>query len=189
MKSYTLPTILLFSFLLFHTFTQAQNNNKVIISEENPPKKINPLIRDSFYYNTPGWYKQSLGLKIPTFYGLGVGITYKNFIQKNGAIEAQGIFWQTAFLIAGFYEFHFPIPSYPEFKLFLGPGAHIGTFYTRRANYNGNIGADIVLGLDYKFKKIPLNLSLDWQPSFNIAATSGANVFTPFGGLSVRYSF
>jgi hypothetical protein len=30
----------------------------------------------------------------------------------------------------------------------------------------GAVGIDGVLGLDYKFNGAPINMSLDWQPSF-----------------------
>ena len=49
------------------------------------------------------------------------------------------------------------------------------------------IGIDGVLGLDYKIKGAPINLSIDWQPSFNLI---GYNYFEGgWGGLAMRYAF
>jgi hypothetical protein len=47
-------------------------------------------------------------------------------------------------------------------------------------------GIDGVLGLDYKIKGAPLNLSIDWQPSFNFV---GYSYFSNWGGLAIRYTF
>ena len=49
------------------------------------------------------------------------------------------------------------------------------------------VGIDGVLGLDYKVKGAPLDVSLDWQPSFNFV---GYNYFEGgWGGLGIRYAF
>lgn len=49
------------------------------------------------------------------------------------------------------------------------------------------IGVDGVLGVDYKIKGAPLNLSFDWQPSFNFI---GYNYFEGgWGGIGIRYTF
>jgi hypothetical protein len=48
------------------------------------------------------------------------------------------------------------------------------------------IGVDGVLGLDYKINGAPINLSLDWQPSFTF---SGYSYFEGgWGGLGIRYT-
>jgi hypothetical protein len=50
-----------------------------------------------------------------------------------------------------------------------------------------DLGIDGVLGLDYKFGGIPVNLSLDWQPSVSFTGNSGAHA--AYGGVAVRYTF
>mgnify|MGYP001615571992 CR=1 FL=1 len=48
------------------------------------------------------------------------------------------------------------------------------------------LGVDGIIGLEYVFDGVPINLSLDYKPSFNI--TPG--FFDPSGGaLSIRYYF
>ena len=48
------------------------------------------------------------------------------------------------------------------------------------------VGVDGILGLDFKFKNVPLNMSIDWQPSFNLI---GYQYFeSGWGGLGIRYT-
>ena len=47
--------------------------------------------------------------------------------------------------------------------------------------------ADGVLGLDYKFRGAPINMSIDWQPSFEFGA--GRGFVGSWGGLGIRYTF
>jgi len=43
------------------------------------------------------------------------------------------------------------------------------------------------VGLDYTFKKSPINVTIDWTPTFFINGyTSGLG--TRFGGLGIRYT-
>jgi hypothetical protein len=50
-----------------------------------------------------------------------------------------------------------------------------------------NFGAQGVIGLDYKFANIPLNLSLDWKPELNLV--SDINFEPAAVGLTVRFTF
>jgi hypothetical protein len=50
-----------------------------------------------------------------------------------------------------------------------------------------NIGAAGIIGLDYNFPNIPLNLSLDWKPELNLIEKIGFEASTV--GFSVRYRF
>ena len=49
------------------------------------------------------------------------------------------------------------------------------------------VGVDGVIGLDYKFRGAPINLSLDWQPSFEFGDNRG--FVSSWGGLGIRYTF
>lgn len=139
---------------------------------------------------------QSLGTDYKTALGVKVypgAISVKSFVQPNRAIEGLGYFWNYGTRITGLYEIHGDIAGAPGLKWYVGPGAHIGfwnddwrkTYPTR--NDGVNMGIDGVLGLDFKFKGAPINMSIDWQPSFNII---GYNYFeSGWGGLAVRYTF
>ncbi|HVG40429.1 MAG TPA: hypothetical protein VM888_02365 [Chitinophagaceae bacterium] len=126
-------------------------------------------------------YRTALGVKVWD----GAGITLKHFMSDRNAIEAIGYFYKHGFRLTGLYEIHGAIPAAAGLKWYLGPGAHIG-FY--KAGYHDNdavIGIDGVLGLDYKFSGVPINMSLDWQPAFEF--TEG--FVGSWGGLGIRYTF
>lgn len=127
-------------------------------------------------------YKTSIGVK---FYPTAV--TLKTFVKSNIAFEAIGYFWERGTRITGLYEYHNNLSADGAFKWYVGPGAHVG-FY-KQAFFNGGttFGLDGVLGLDYKFPGIPVNVSVDWQPSFEFGDYAGFN--GNWGGIGVRLAF
>ena len=130
-------------------------------------------------------YQTALGVK---FYP--GGITLKHFFNGNNAGELIGYFWNRGVRITGLYEIHGNFADVDGLKWYVGPGAHIGfyDYYHRAYRVNGTFfGIDGVLGLDYKFNGAPINISLDWQPSFEFGDYLG---FTgSWGGLGIRYTF
>ncbi len=127
-------------------------------------------------------YRTALGVKVWD----GGGISFKQFVNGNNALELIGYFWSQGTRITGLYEIHGPISGATGLQWYIGPGAHIGLYNTK--NGNGSfIGVDGVLGLDYKFSSAPINLSLDWQPSFEFGDNRG--FVGSWGGLGIRYTF
>ena len=142
----------------------------------------------AFSQNTGSSYSTALGVK---FYP--AGITLKHFSQPNRALEGIGYFWEDGFRFTGLYEIHGDFNGAPGLKWYVGPGAHIQFWNDKwRDRYPDRdrgvaIGIDGVLGLDYKINGAPINLSLDWQPSFNFV---GYTYFEGgWGGFAVRYTF
>jgi hypothetical protein len=139
---------------------------------------------------------QSMGSSYTTALGVKVypaGITLKSFIKPDRALEGIGYFWSDGFRLTGLYEIHGDIEGVEGLKWYIGPGAHIGfwsdSWKNKYPDRNGSaaIGIDGVLGLDYKISGAPVNISLDWQPSFNFV---GYNYFEGgWGGLGIRYTF
>ncbi len=133
-------------------------------------------------------YSSAIGIK---FYP--GGISYKTFIKNNVAIEGVGYFWEYGSRVTALYQFYGDINGANGLKWYAGPGAHIGFWNDKwKSNYptreNGiAIGIDGVLGLDYKFSGAPINLSIDWQPSFNLVGYSYFE--SGWGGLGIRYTF
>jgi hypothetical protein len=131
-------------------------------------------------------YRNALGVK---FYP--GGITYKHFFSGgNNAGELIGYFWNRGFRITGLYEIHGNIEGAAGLKWYIGPGVHIGfyDYYNRNNHIDGTyFGVDGVLGLDYKFNGAPINMSLDWQPSFEFGDYVG--FAGGWGGLAIRYTF
>jgi len=131
-------------------------------------------------------YKTALGIKLWD----GGGITFKHFFSDNNAGELIGYFWNRGFRLTGLYEIHGNFSDADGLKWYIGPGAHIGFYdYYRNNNHiDGSIiGIDGVLGLDYKFKGAPINMSIDWQPSFEFGDYVG--FVGNWGGLGIRYTF
>lgn len=126
-------------------------------------------------------YKTSLGVK---FYP--GGITFKQALSKGASVEAIGYFWNGN-RITGLYEMHYKIEGLGGLRWYFGPGVHVSLY--DKSHYSGNayFGVDGVIGLDWKVKGTPINLSLDWQPSFELG--EGAGFGGSWGGLSVRYVF
>jgi len=127
-------------------------------------------------------YQTALGVKVWD----GAGISLKHFISTNHALEGIGYFWNQGFRITGLYEIHGPISGAAGLKWYIGPGVHIG-FYNTKFGDGSFAGIDGVLGLDYKFNGAPINMSLDWQPSFEFGDNRG--FVGSWGGLGIRYTF
>lgn len=130
-------------------------------------------------------YQTALGVK---FYP--GAITFKHFFNEKNAGELIGYFWNRGFRITGLYEIHGDISGASGLKWYIGPGAHIGfyDYYDRNNHIDGTyFGIDGVLGLDYKFNGAPINMSIDWQPSFEFGDYVG--FYGGWGGIAIRYTF
>ncbi|MBC7887409.1 MAG: hypothetical protein H7Z13_05925 [Ferruginibacter sp.] len=140
-------------------------------------------------------YTTALGVKVYPGSG-GAAVTIKHFVNKAIALEALGYAWERGGRATGLLEFHWDIPAAPGLKWYVGPGVHVG-FYNDKY-YNDirdgkgsyvSAGLDGVIGLDYKFKNIPLNLSADWQPSYDFGNERYHGFGGDFGGIAARYTF
>jgi len=138
---------------------------------------------------------QSLGTSYTTAIGVKVypaSLSVKHFVQQNNAIEGLLTFWESGNRLTGLYEIHGDINNAAGLKWYIGPGAHIGFWNDTWKKNNPTresgmvVGVDGILGLDFKFKNVPLNMSIDWQPSFNLI---GYQYFeSGWGGLGIRYT-
>lgn len=131
--------------------------------------------------NTSSSYRTALGVK---FYPGAISI--KHFTNSHAAVEGLASFWKGGVRFTGLYELHYPLLQVDGLQWYVGPGAHIG-FYDNKY-YDGTtfFGVDGVLGIDYKIPGAPLNVSLDWNPSFEFG--NGAD-FQSWGGLGIRFTF
>jgi len=134
-------------------------------------------------------YKTGIGLRG----GLYSGLTVKHFISQKVALEGLVSTRWSGLEVTGLYEVHKQAFDVERLNWYYGGGAHIGF-------YNGNnttwgsagtsytvLGVDGILGIEYNFKEIPINLGLDWKPSFNIIGYS--HFFGDGAALSIRYIF
>ncbi len=138
-------------------------------------------------------YKTAAGIKVWN----GGGLNLKTFLkEEKEALEFIGFFGSGFARITGLYEFHGDLSTDGELKWYVGPGAHVNFYKSYTYTNNGvvtsgtalGIGIDGVVGLDYKFKELPLNLAVDWQPSFEFVK-GGSGFSGNWGGFAVRYTF
>jgi len=142
--------------------------------------------REIHLYQNP--YKTAIGVKMyPS------AITYKKFTGTNKALELLGYLTLDGFRATLLKENYLPIIGNENLTWYVGYGGHLGLWSEEWKKNNPNhtagiaLGVDGILGLDYRVKNAPLNLSLDWQPSFNFV---GASYFeSGWAGLGVRYTF
>jgi hypothetical protein len=127
-------------------------------------------------------YTKAIGIRLgPNSANVTAGFTGKYFLNEKAAVE--GIIGINNGLgICALYELHFPIDAVSHLSWFAGGGGYIAF----RSSTTSVGGAGIV-GLDYKFEEIPLNVSLDWKPELNLISRIA---FESSGiGLSARFTF
>jgi hypothetical protein len=125
-------------------------------------------------------YKMALGVRFSNSApAINNSISFKYFLTNRTAVEALISFGDPV-AIGVLLEKHKELgPN--GLNWFIGGGAYIGFSGTR------NIGAQGVVGLDYKIPTLPLNLSLDWKPELNLAKEFS---FEPSAiGISARFTF
>ncbi len=133
-------------------------------------------------------YKKAIGVKMyPS------AISYKSFLTDNKALEVLGYFTLDGFRTTIMMEKYSSFANTDQLSWYIGYGGHMGIWSEewKKNNpaYDAGIalGIDGILGLDYKIKNAPLNLSIDWQPSFNFVGSSYFE--SGWAGLGIRYTF
>jgi len=145
------------------------------------------LFFSSFAYGQN--YEKAVGLR----FGLHNGLSYKQFVTHQTAIEGIIVTRWHGWEIVGLLEYNNELDSNGSLVWFYGFGGHLGSYSSVYTHWDGTtesymvIGVDGILGIEYKFDNIPLAVGLDWKPYFNIIGYS--RFFGDGGGLSVRYTF
>lgn len=127
--------------------------------------------------------------------GLSNGFSVKHFVNRYEAVEGILAFRWGGFIVTGLYEFNNELNE-PGLNWYYGFGAHIGYWDGSRseqpnwwdAEHDGGVtvlGADGIIGMEYNFENIPLNISLDWKPVFNLVGYSG--LWADMAAISIRY--
>ena len=118
--------------------------------------------------------------------GYGAELSYQHTLGGQNFIEAD-LGWalgNPGGLDLGL-SYDFIIAPLGPLNFYAGPSAQAWMWFGESSGFGVGVGAQ--LGLEYCFDSIPLQLSLDWKPSFNIVPASG------FGwqgiALGIRYLF
>ena len=110
---------------------------------------------------------------------------------KNAMLELIGNFRSNKgydyIRLTGLYEVYNPINGAAGLSWYYGGGATIGSIKAKGFDGDVYLGANGVLGLDYKFNGAPINLSLDWIPTLQL--TPSTNFYSGDVGLGVRFTF
>ena len=139
-----------------------------------------------------GLYAQNYKFAAGVRAGLPLGVSLKYFASEQTAFEFMaGTRWKGITLI-GLYEHHKPTNIYPGLKWYFGGGPEIGIYgqtspWVIEPENKLIIGIVGVIGTEYSFDDIPLNISFDWAPLFNMFGYTGFD-YLQFG-VSVRYIF
>jgi hypothetical protein len=140
---------------------------------------------------TGGGYKTALGVRLSSSNAMvNNSVSIKHFINDKMAVEGLLSFGDPL-AIGALLELHKPLAS-EGLSYFYGGGAYISfvkkvNVNTQKTSTDPNFGAMGVVGLDYKFSNIPLNLSLDWKPELNIV--SDINFEPAAIGFTARFTF
>ena len=139
------------------------------------------VMATSFSYLKAQDYKVALGIRLsnstPT---LNNSVSLKYFLNQQNALEGL-VSFGSRFGLGALYEVHKPTTA-TGLNWFFGGGACVGF-----QNSNSYFGPTGIIGLDYKFTNIPLNLSLDWKPELDIIPS--INFVPDAFGLSARFTF
>jgi hypothetical protein len=124
-------------------------------------------------------YRTGIGMRFTPF-----GVSFKsNSIRGIRSIEVIGYF-KDGFIASTLLYWNYTLNDAKNIRLYGGGGIQGG--WKNKDHGNGGVfGIGAIGGVDYKFLKLPLNLSLDWQPSYQFL--SGNSDFEGgYGGIAVR---
>ena len=136
-------------------------------------------------------YKTALGVRLSSSPAIvSNSISLKHFLNESSAVEVLFSFGDPL-AIGALYQVHKPFAA-EGLKWFYGGGGYLGFIKTYnpvkdRHETDPAFGAQGVLGLDYKFSKAPINLSLDWKPELNLV--SDINFEPAAVGFTARFTF
>ncbi|MEK7255553.1 MAG: hypothetical protein AAB316_12465 [Bacteroidota bacterium] len=136
-------------------------------------------------------YKSAVGLRL----GYPWAVTYKTFISESSALEVyagyRGWAGWSWFSVNGAYQVHRPFPNVDNLQWYFGGGAGILFWNFDDPFFEDEYGTTVFsiqgyLGLDYTFEDVPINLTLDWIPTFWLNGYDDG-FHGNYGNLAVRY--
>ncbi len=115
------------------------------------------------YAQDGGKYHNAIGLSL----GLPTGLNYKTFLTEKSALDFVGgvragsdfsDLWAT-----GLFEMHIDLKA-DGAKFYYGAGASL--LYSNLITNHIGMGANLGVGLEYKFPEAPFVFAADWSPIF-----------------------
>jgi hypothetical protein len=148
----------------------------------NHPFSILSLVFTVFICSTStAQYRHQAGVRLGSADQIvSTGFTYRYHFNNNKAIE--GIVNTREFVsLAALYEIFKPIKAVENLNWYYGAGAFAGLKGIEIIGITG------IAGLDYQFKEVPINLSIDWKPELTLIESVRFRASTV--AVSVRFSF
>lgn len=133
-------------------------------------------------------YRTAIGFRGGLFNGLSI----KHFIGSKAALEGIVSSRWRGLQVTGLYEIHNVAFQTRGLNWYYGAGAHVGFWDGNRTNWGNKderytvVGLDGILGLEYNFREVPINISLDWKPAWNISGYQG--FWGDGAAFSIRYT-
>ena len=137
-----------------------------------------------------GQLEYAFGMRV----GNGVGISVQYFHTNKHVFENYIFNQWKGYSITSLYEHHQQIYDVKGLKWYAGAGAHINIFpnqtaipdqYATVGRKQTVPGLDGIIGLEYYFRYLPLQLSVDWKPEYNFVMGRPWYFFN--SAMSIRY--
>ena len=136
----------------------------------------------------------AVGLRL----GSGTGLSVQKFRTDRKVIEGILYTRYRGFNLCGLMQFLERLTkSVKGLKYYYGGGAHVGRYsyyaghpaWTNEANRGSEVvvGFDAILGLEFYLPDLPVQISVDWKPEYNVVGWSGFGADN--GAISVRWRF
>ncbi len=151
-----------------------------------------------------GQYKNSSGIRI----GHTSALTYKRFITDTQAMEFMASGRNQGFQLTTLYQFHKPmdIGFNDDFHFYYGVGAHVGYERLQDRLLNGpftpptlefqdrersffTMGVNTIIGIEYRWLKIPMTIGLDIKPYLDFVGMRRTNLRFWDTAISFKYIF
>lgn len=134
------------------------------------------------FFQTQAQYKHQAGVRLGSIdQALSSGFTYRYFLNEKSAIEGIVNLKSEAIGLGALYERFNPITAVQGLQWFYGAGAYLAF------EGNNNFGAAGIVGMDYTFPEVPINLSVDWKPELNFIDNVAFRASAV--AVSVRFAF
>lgn len=137
--------------------------------------------------------------------GLSSGITAQHFFGQDEDVKLLLSFREGGMQLTGLMEVYKPvmISYHDQFFMYYGAGVHVG--YTR---YHHNrwrddlkygsyyyprtrpvLGADVIVGIEYRIEQIPFTIGLDYKPFFELFGQQFFRLSFSDFAFNIKYNF
>lgn len=122
-------------------------------------------------------YKNAVGVRA----GYSSGLTFRHFHDFDFMLEGQALYNPRGFQFTALYGYQFTPYAKKRLHYYAAAGAHAGNWEQEFA-----LGAALMVGSEYVFRKAPVIIGLEWKPMVNIYKVFGLAI--PDVAMTLRVS-